>query len=101
MTEFETIMEANTKPARTRRKPPMEPKERLFLDKVRDVRLSLLDGLQTLVVVSHHRAFEDIFVQYTPSMKLYAKKSTLVIKTIDEVTAEDLDSWNFIELDKD
>lgn len=100
MTEFETIMEANCKPARTRRKPPMEASESLFLSRVREVRMSLRDGLQTLVVVSHKRPFEKVFLHYSEVMELYAKNGKLSIKTIDEVTAEDLDS-HFIELDKE
>lgn len=61
MTEFETILEANSKPPRTRRKPAMEPAESLFLDKVREVRVSLQNGLETLVVIEHKRSFEQVF----------------------------------------
>lgn len=100
MTEFETIMEANTKPPRTRRKPPMDAKESLFLDKVRDVRISLQNGLQTLVVLEHKRDFDQVFLHYSPVMKLYARNGKLSIKTVDEVVAEDLES-NMIELDKE
>lgn len=100
MTEFETIMEANTKPPRTRRKPPMEASESLFLDKVRAVRISLQNGLQTLVVLERDRSFEEVFLHYSPVMKLYARNGKLMIKTVDEVTAEDLES-NIIELDKE
>lgn len=100
MTEFETIMEANTKPPRTRRKPPMEAAESLFLDKVRAIRISLQNGLQTLVVLERDRSFEEVFLHYSPVMKLYARNGKLTIKTVDEVTAEDLES-NIIELDKE
>jgi len=100
MTEFETIMEANCKPAKTRRKPPLEASELLFLDKVRDVRMSLRNGLQTLVVVSQHRSFEKVFLNYSEVIKLSAANGKLSIKTVDEVTAEDLDS-TIIELDKE
>lgn len=99
MTELEIIFEANNKPARTRRKPPMEPAEALFLDKVRAVRVSLQSNMQTLVVTEGKRAFEEVFLHYTPAMKLYARNGKLKMKTIDEVTAEDLES-NIIEIDK-
>lgn len=100
MTEFETIMEANSKPPRTRRKPLMDATESLFLDKVRDVRVSLQNGLQTVVVLERKRGFDQVFLHYTPVMKLYARNGKLKIKTIDEVTAEDLE-YNIIEMDKD
>lgn len=100
MTEFETILEANSKPPRTRRKPAMEPAESFFLDKVREVRVSLQNGLETLVVIEHKRSFEQVFLHYTPVMKLYARNGKLKIKTVDEVVAEDLEC-NIIELDKE
>lgn len=62
--------------------------------------MSLRDGLQTLVVVSHHRPFEKVFLHYSEVIRLYAKSGKLSIKTIDEVTAEDLES-HFVELDKE
>lgn len=100
MTEFVTIMEANCKPPKTRRKPPMDAKESLFLDKVREVRVSLQKGLQTLVVLEHDRSFDEVFMHYTPVMKLYARNGKLSIKTVDQVTAEDLES-TIIEMDKE
>lgn len=100
MSDFITILEGNCKPARTRRKPPMEPAERLFLDKVRDVRVSLQKGLQTLVVIGYERSFNEVFLNYSPVMKLYARDKKLFIKTLDEVTAEDLEC-NIIEMDKE
>lgn len=100
MTEFETIMQANSKPAKTRRKAPMEASERLFLDKVRDVKLSLLSGADTLVVLDTMKSFEEVFLHYTPAMKLYARDKNLFIKTVDQVTAEDLEC-NIIEMDEE
>lgn len=78
----------------------MEPAERLFLDKVRDVRVSLQKGLQTLVVIGYERSFNEVFLNYSPVMKLYTRDKKLFIKTLDEVTAEDLEC-NIIEMDKE
>lgn len=98
-TEFTTIMEANTKPAKTLRKAKPEPEELTFLDKVRDVRLSLMDNMPTLVVVDWMRSFEQIFSNFSPAMKLYSRNGLLSIKTVDMVSAEDLE-MNIIEIDK-
>lgn len=90
MSDFTTILEANCKAPRTRRRKLIEPEELLFLDKVRQVRISLQNGLQTLVVTEVHQDFEDIFKHYSTVMKIYAK-NLLSIKTVNKVTAEDLD----------
>lgn len=100
MTEFEVIVEANTKPARTKRKPPMDATESLFLDKVREVKQNLLAGHDTLVVLAYHRSFDKIFNHYTPAMKLYARHAKLLVKTLDEMTAEDLEC-KIVEMDKE
>lgn len=99
MSDFVTIMEANCKPPRTRRKPLMDDNEVRLLDKAREARIALQKGLRTIVVISYERSFEEVFMHYSPVMKIYAKKGELLIKTIDQVVAEDLESC-FVEFDK-
>lgn len=92
MTEFETILEANCKPPKTKRKAkPLDDKESLFLSKVRNIKHYIYSGHKTLVVVDNMREFHDIFLHYTPTMKLLSKTGLLFVKTLDMVTASDLE----------
>lgn len=97
-TELTTILEANTKPAKTLRRPKMDEKDLTFLQKVREVRVSVIKGQKVLVVLDQMRSFDKIFNNYTPAMNLYMKKGLISVKTLDKVTADDLE-FNIVEMD--
>lgn len=99
MSELLTILEANCRPPKTLRRPKMDEKELTFLQKVREVRVSAIKGEKVVVVLDYMRSFDKIFENYTSSMSLYMKKGLISVKTLDKVTAEDLE-LNIVEMDK-
>ncbi len=78
----------------------MDAKERFFLDKVREVKVHLLQGKSVVVVLDHARDFENVFNHYSSAMRLYSRHGNLSIKTLDEVTAKDLEC-SIVEMDKE
>lgn len=98
MTEFVTIMEAACKPAKTRRKPLMDKEELSFLHLVREARVSVQKGLKTTVVISKELEFDEVFKHYSKVMRIHEKTGLLIIKTIDQISVEDLDG-TIVELD--
>lgn len=97
MSDFTTIMSVVDKPNKRRRKEKPTTEEVLFLDQVRSVRLSVIHGQPVVVVTETERSFEDVFKQYTSVMKLYDKRGLITLKSLDKVTASDLDK-NIVEI---
>lgn len=91
MNDFMTLMNAASNKTKSLRKKKPEAEELLFLDKVREVRVSIIQGYKTLVVTDSQVSFDDTFMQYAPAMHNYSNSGLLSIKTIADVTAEDLD----------
>ncbi|HBT0444868.1 TPA: hypothetical protein MCM29_005038 [Klebsiella pneumoniae] len=97
MSDFTTIMSVVDKPNKRMRKEKPTTEEVLFLDQVRSVRLSVIHGQPVVVVTETERSFEDVFKQYTSVMKLYDKRGLITLKSLDKVTASDLDK-NIVEI---
>ena len=97
MSDFTTIMSVVDKPKKRMRKEKPTTEEVLFLDQVRSVRLSVIHGQPVVVVTETERSFEDVFKQYTSVMKLYDKRGLITLKSLDKVTASDLDK-NIVEI---
>ncbi len=97
MSDFTTIMSVVDKPNKCMRKEKPTTEEVLFLDQVRSVRLSVIHGQPVVVVTETERSFEDVFKQYTSVMKLYDKRGLITLKSLDKVTASDLDK-NIVEI---
>lgn len=97
MSDFTTIMSVVDKPNKRMRKEKPTTEEVLFLDQVRSVRLSVIHGQPVVVVTETERSFEDVFKQYTRVMKLYDKRGLITLKSLDKVTASDLDK-NIVEI---
>lgn len=97
MSEFLTIMSVVDKPHKRLRKPSPTTEDVLFLDLVRSVRVSLIHGEPVVVVTETEKTFEEVFKQYTSVMRLYDKNDLLTLKSIDMVSASDLDK-NIVEI---
>ena len=97
MSDFTTIMSVVDKPNKRMCKEKPTTEEVLFLDQVRSVRLSVIHGQPVVVVTETERSFEDVFKQYTSVMKLYDKRGLITLKSLDKVTASDLDK-NIVEI---
>lgn len=90
MSDFTTILEANCRTARTKRK-MQDDKEIEFLDLIRKAHRYVKDGKETVFVVKKTCCNEDLFGDYHKVMKSYIKKGLLSVKTYDSVDVEDLE----------
>lgn len=91
VTEFQIILEANCKPARTKRKKIHDPVELTQLMKVREVWRCIQQGKQCLVVTDSVKTFDEVFDNKAEALRTYGSDSLVIIKTLDKVTAEDLE----------
>lgn len=97
MTETEIILEAACKPPRTRRKPLYTEEEISSLMAVREVFRCVQKGESAIVVTEKRKTFEEVFDTRSSVMALFRKRGLITLKTIDEVSAEDLDK-NIFEI---
>lgn len=90
MPDFTTILEANCRTARTKRK-MQDDTEIEFLDLIRKAHRYVKDGKETVVVVKKRLGNEVIFGDYSKVMSIYVRKGLLQIKTYDSLQIEDLE----------
>lgn len=98
MSDFTTVMTGVVNKDKKRlRKPEADEEEVRFLELVRQVKVSVVNGESVLVVTTEGKSFEEVFQHYTPAMKLYDKTGLIFIKTLDKLTTSDLEK-NIVEI---